>query len=208
MRAYLCGEPSQLDTSSCDEAALAVIAEEVPALCSSDGTGRRLQDGDGTGGDAQPCPTETEACVADTDCATIMQQQENNEEACAGNTLCAALQSCMIASAMQGQPCGDETTACFTDDTCLGLIDVPDGQDFDIEACNADALCGPWLTCQFANSGDDQDAPPECIMGQLEPFMAGDDEAGMHAYICGEPSQLDTAASNDSGAQLVTQGDT
>ena len=40
-----------------------------------------------------------EACVADTDCATIIQQ-ENNEEACAGNSLCAAMQSCMIASVM------------------------------------------------------------------------------------------------------------
>jgi hypothetical protein len=40
MHAYICGEPSQLDTSACDEAALAVIAEEVPALCSGDGDDR------------------------------------------------------------------------------------------------------------------------------------------------------------------------
>jgi|EP01046_Picozoa_sp_COSAG06_P010687 hypothetical protein len=135
----------------------AAVGEECSYLLDCPNT---CPDGGGTsGGDAQPCPTEMEACVADTDCATIMQQ-ENNEEACAGNTLCAAIQSCMIASAMQGQPCGDETTACFTDDTCLGLVQVPEGQDFDMEACNANALCGPWLTCQFANSGDGQDPWP------------------------------------------------
>eukprot|EP01046_Picozoa_sp_COSAG06_P049638 COSAG06_NODE_7685_length_2413_cov_1.905359_2_plen_472_part_01 len=93
--------------------------------------------------------------------------------------------------------CASDSLVAQLSPLCLGCLidnDIGSGPP-PIEPCLSGGAGGTG-----GNNG-----PPDCIAAQLVPFMQDNDEEGMTAYICSEPSQLDSSTCDDAALAAIAQ---
>ena len=141
--------------------------------------------GDGGGDGGAPtlidielmCPVEYTACQSDAVCPGELSAAllSNNSPPMTGSPAYVATINCvMVQQLTAGQTCGAEMQACFNTPSCSAILNA---NVTDMSACQADAECGAFMTCEFSNQFGpclDPASGPMCTMADIGTLMTMD----------------------------------